>query len=187
MASSKNFTEVLIGGKVFTLSGFESEEYLQKVSTYLNHKIDECSSSEGYRKQSAETRSVLLALNIADDYFKAKAQVEKLEQDIEMKDREIYNLKHDLISNQIKTESDEKTLTELQAENKELLLSKAKLEAANKELLLNKTKLEASLEDALLGKVPGAKKHGEEKIANKVVLFRGRFYRAFFLIVNVQV
>ena len=35
MASSKNFTEVLIGGKVFTLSGFESEEYLQKVSTSL--------------------------------------------------------------------------------------------------------------------------------------------------------
>ena len=27
MASSKNFTEVLIGGKVFTLSGFESEEF----------------------------------------------------------------------------------------------------------------------------------------------------------------
>lgn len=55
----------------------------------------------------------------------------------------------------------------MQAENKELLLSKAKLEAANKELLLNKTKLEASLEDALLGKVPGAKKHGEEKNAKK--------------------
>ena len=46
-------------------------------------------------------------------------------------------------------------------------MSKAKLEAANKELLLNKTKLEASLEDALLGKVPGAKKHGEEKNAKK--------------------
>lgn len=50
MASSKNYTEVLIGGKVFTLSGFESEDYLQKVSTYLNHKLDECSNSEGYRK-----------------------------------------------------------------------------------------------------------------------------------------
>lgn len=48
MASSKNYTEVLIGGKVFTLSGFESEDYLQKVSTYLNHKLDECSNSEGY-------------------------------------------------------------------------------------------------------------------------------------------
>ena len=32
MMSAKNSTEVLIGGKVFTLSGFESEEYLQKVS-----------------------------------------------------------------------------------------------------------------------------------------------------------
>ena len=98
MASSKNFTEVLIGGKVFTLSGFESEEYLQKVSTYINHKLDECTSSEGYRKQSAETRSVLLALNIADDYFKAKKQGSTLENDIEEKDKDMYDLKHELIS-----------------------------------------------------------------------------------------
>ena len=109
MASSKNYTEVLIGGKVFTLSGFESEEYLQKVSTYLNHKIDECSSSEGYRKQSAETRSVLLALNIADDYFKARKQGGTLESDIEAKDKEMYDLKHELISVQIKLENARKS------------------------------------------------------------------------------
>ncbi len=30
MASSKNYTEVLIGGKVFTLSGFESEDYFYR-------------------------------------------------------------------------------------------------------------------------------------------------------------
>ena len=109
MASSKNFTEVLIGGKVFTLSGFESEEYLQKVSTYLNHKIDECSSSEGYRKQSAETRSVLLALNIADDYFKARKQGGTLESDIEAKDKEMYDLKHELISLKMQMEEARKT------------------------------------------------------------------------------
>ena len=62
MSSAKHFTEVLIGGKVYTLSGFEGEEYLQKVSSYLNHKITECTNSEGYRKQSADTRNVLLAL-----------------------------------------------------------------------------------------------------------------------------
>ena len=151
--SSKTDTEVIIGGKVFTLSGYESEEYLQKVASYINNKITEYNKNESFKRLTLDMQNVLLQLNIADDYFKAKAQVEKLEQDIEMKDREIYNLKHDLISNQIKTESDEKTLTELQAENKELLL--------------NKTKLEASLEDALLGKVPGAKKHGEEKNAKK--------------------
>ena len=126
MASSKNFTEVLIGGKVFTLSGFESEEYLQKVSTYLNHKIDECRSSEGYRKQSAETRSVLLALNIADDYFKARKQGGTLESDIE--DKEMYDLKHELISVQIKLENADKALDKLKEENKELQMKIVQLE-----------------------------------------------------------
>ena len=118
MASSKNFTEVLIGGKVFTLSGFESEEYLQKVSTYLNHKIDECSSSEGYRKQSAETRSVLLALNIADDYFKARrSRAVHWKVISRQKIKRCMILKHELISVQIKLENAEKAIG--QAEGRE--------------------------------------------------------------------
>ena len=121
MSSSKNYTEVLIGGKVFTLSGFESEDYLQKVSTYLNHKLDECSNSEGYRKQSAETRSILLALNIADDYFKAKKQGGTLESDIEAKDKEMYDLKHEL-------ENAEKAMDKLKEENKELQMKIVQLE-----------------------------------------------------------
>ena len=104
MASGKNYTEVLIGGKVFTLGGFESEEYLQKVSTYLNHKIAECTSSENYRRQSAELRSILLSLNIADDYFKAKQLGNTFEEDIEKKNKEMYDLKHDLIDAQIQAE-----------------------------------------------------------------------------------
>lgn len=141
--SEKSSAEVIIGGKVYTLSGYEGEEYLQKVAAYINNKMNEFNSMDEYRRFPADMKATLLHLNIADDYFKAKAQVEKLEQDIEMKDHEIYNLKHDLISNQIKAESDEKSLKELEAENKELLL--------------NKARLEATLEDALLGKVPGMK------------------------------
>jgi len=132
MSSPKNNTEVLIGGKVFTLSGFESEEYLQKISTYLNHKITECSNSEGYRKQSAESRSVLLALNIADDYFKAKKQGDALEGDIADKDKEMYDLKHELISSQIKLENAEKTLDKLKEENKNLQMKIVKLETEMK-------------------------------------------------------
>lgn len=132
MASSKNFTEVLIGGKVFTLSGFESEDYLQKVSTYLNHKLDELGASDGYRKQNAETRGILLALNIADDYFKAKKQGTSLENDIEEKDKDMYELKHDLISVQIKLENAEKAMDKLKEENKELQLKIVQLETENK-------------------------------------------------------
>ncbi len=138
--SEKTSAEVIIGGKVYTLSGYEGEDYLQKVAAYINNKINEFNSMEECRRFPADMKATLVHLNIADDYFKAKAQAEKLEQDIEAKDREIYNLKHDLISNQIKAESDEKTIREL--------------EAKNRELLLNKERLEKDLEDVLLGEVP---------------------------------
>ena len=138
--SEKTSAEVIIGGKVYTLSGYEGEEYLQRVATYINNKLD---NTEGYKRLPVDMKATLLELNIADDYFKAKAQVEKLEQQLEAKEKEIYDLKHDLISNQIKTESDEKELK--------------KLEAENKELLLNKARLEASLEESLLGKLPDKK------------------------------
>ena len=134
MASSKNFTEVLIGGKVFTLSGFESEEYLQKVSTYINHKLDECTSSEGYRKQSAETRSVLLALNIADDYFKAKKQADNIEEELAIKEKEMYGMKHELINMQIKLEAAEKSVSTLQMESTEQQKRIVKLETELQDL-----------------------------------------------------
>ena len=128
MASSRNNTEVLIGGKVFTLSGFESEEYLQKISSYLNQKIEECSNTEGYKKQSAETRSILLALNIADDYFKAKRLATTSEADVEAKDKEMYDLKHELISVQLRLENAEKEADSLKEENNELQKQIVKLE-----------------------------------------------------------
>ena len=128
MTSSKNYTEVIIDGKVFTLSGFESEEYLQQVSTYLNHKISECASSEGYGRQSAETRNILLALNIADDYFKEKKQSIALESDVEEKDKEMY----DLISTQIKFENLERDLEKEKNENQQLQMKIVKLEAEMK-------------------------------------------------------
>lgn len=128
MASSKNYTEVLIGGKVFTLSGFESEEYLQKISTYLNHKLEECTSVEGYNRQSAETRSILLAINIADDYFRAQRQGNALESDVEAKDQEMYDLKHELISTQIKATNLESELKKAKADNQQLQMKIVKLE-----------------------------------------------------------
>ena len=128
--SAKTSAEVVIEGKVYTLSGYEGEEYLQKVAAYINNKINEFDAIENTRHLPGNVKSTLIQLNIADDYFKAKSKVDKLERDVELRDKEIYDLKHDLISNQIKTENLEERLKELEAENKELLLSKARLEAA---------------------------------------------------------
>lgn len=117
--SSKNKTEVLIDGKIYTLSGYESEEYLQKVATYINNKLAEFKKLEGYSHQSKETKSMLLDLNIADDYFKAKKQVEMVEEELAEKDKELYDLKHELISIQIKLETAEKSIQDMQKESTE--------------------------------------------------------------------
>lgn len=134
--SAKTSAEVVIDGKVYTLSGYEGEEYLQKVAAYINGKINEFEAMESMKRLPANMKSTLIQLNIADDYFKAKAQVEKLERDMELKDRELYDLKHDLISNQIKTEGADERIRELEAENRELLLNKARLEATLEDALL---------------------------------------------------
>ena len=134
--SAKTSAEVVIDGKVYTLSGYEGEEYLQKVAAYINGKINEFDALDNTKYLPANMKSTLIQLNIADDYFKAKAQVEKLERDMEMKDRELYDLKHDLISNQLKTESADDRIKELEAENRELLLNKARLEATLEDALL---------------------------------------------------
>ena len=118
--SSKNKTEVLIAGKIFTLSGYESEEYLQKVATYINNKIAEFKKLDGYNHQTKENKSILLELNIADDYFKAKKQVEMVEEELSEKDKELYDLKHELINAQIQLENQEKDLEASRKENTEL-------------------------------------------------------------------
>ncbi len=136
MVSEKS-AKVLIGGKVYTLSGYEEEEYLQRLANYINAKLDEFNAIDGYKRFPAEMKSTLLELNVADDYFKAKAKIDTLEADLKRQDKEIYDLKHSLISAQLKAETFDETVKQLEQENKELVLQKSKLEA--------------SLEDALLG------------------------------------
>lgn len=114
--SSKTDTEVIIGGKVFTLSGYESEEYLQKVASYINNKVNEYGKVDSFRRQPLDTQNVLLQLNIADDYFKAKKQISILEEELQTKEKELYDLKHELISSQIKLENAEKHSKDLQLE-----------------------------------------------------------------------
>lgn len=114
--SVKTETEVMIGGKVFTLRGSESEEYLQRVAIYLNNKLAEYNKLESFRKQSVEYKNVLVQLNIADDYFQAKKKIDQLEEELERKEKELYDLKHDLISTQIKLENTEKGIKSMQEE-----------------------------------------------------------------------
>ena len=114
--AAKTDTEVIIGGKVLRLSGYESEEYLQKVAAYINGKVTEYNRIESFRRSPVDTQNVLLQLNIADDYFKAKKQISILEEEISAKEKELYDLKHELIASQIKLDNSERNAKSLKAE-----------------------------------------------------------------------
>ena len=49
-------TEVIIGGKVLTMSGHESEEYMQKVASYINNKLNEYNKLENTSKSLKEAQ-----------------------------------------------------------------------------------------------------------------------------------
>ena len=132
--ASKTDTEVLIGGKVFTLSGYESEEYLQKVASYINNKIAEYNKIDGFKRQPIDTQNVLLQLNIADDYFKSKKQIELMEEQLSEQEKELYDLKHELIATQIKLENTEKNSKNLQT----------KLDDSSKKIIQLETQVKGS-------------------------------------------
>jgi len=143
--SSKNNTEVILGGKVFTLSGYESEEYLQKVASYINNKLAEYSKEDSFRRQNAEVRANLMYLNIADDYFKAKKLGDSLSEEMENKDKEIYDLKHELIAAQIKTDAAEKEITELKKEILKIVRDEIKTLGSKPRVQKNIVQLETEL------------------------------------------
>ena len=88
---------------------------------------------DSFKRQSLDTQNVLMQLNIADDYFKAKKQISRLEEEIQNKEKEMYDLKHELIASQIKLENMEKNIRSMQNEANENAKKIVRLETELKE------------------------------------------------------
>lgn len=109
---SKHSTEVLIDGKIYTLAGSEEEGYIQRLASYINEMVLTLKRQEGFTKQSAEYQNVMIELNMADDYFKAREQIARLEQLKAEMEKETYSLKHELVATQMKLEAAKMELAE---------------------------------------------------------------------------
>jgi cell division protein ZapA len=136
--NTMNDIEVIINNKRYTICGYESAEYLQKVASYINNKHTEFKLKDFYNKLDQDMRNILLEINIADDYFKAKRQVKELEEDHEAKSKEIFDLKHELISTQTRRESLQKELQALKFDHVEAQKKIVKLETEMDERGLRK-------------------------------------------------
>ncbi len=101
---AKNMTEVVIAGKIITISGEEDASYMSEVAAFINGKLLDLQKTANYAKLSAEHKQILLGMNLADDYFREKKKNEILEAELELKDKELYSLKHELINLQLDLE-----------------------------------------------------------------------------------
>ncbi|MDR1764976.1 MAG: cell division protein ZapA [Lachnospiraceae bacterium] len=98
----KHFAQVLIDGKIYTVGAEEEGYYLQKVAGYINEKTAALRRQKGFNKQNQDYQSMMIQLNIADDYFKALDEIEALRKKCDEMETEMYSLKHELISLQMK-------------------------------------------------------------------------------------
>jgi len=94
--NTKNDVEVVINGKQYTMSGYESSEYLQKIATHINEKFALFKEQEGYSRLDTDMKYIMLAINLSDDYHKAQSSANDLRTENEEMGKEInwYRLFH---------------------------------------------------------------------------------------------
>lgn len=74
-----NKINVVIGGEIITLKSSEQADYLQRIARYTDKKIEEIKSKSVTAAIDDHVRSLLIALNIADDYHKTLDKLQKLD------------------------------------------------------------------------------------------------------------
>lgn len=103
--NQKNDIEVTINGKQYVLAGYESDAYLQQVASYINQKYEAFKRQEGYNVLDADMRNILMQINLTDEYFKAQQRVNELSDLQTQKDRQMADMRHEMI--EYKTEIDQ--------------------------------------------------------------------------------
>ncbi|MBO4497520.1 MAG: cell division protein ZapA [Lachnospiraceae bacterium] len=131
--NKRNDTQVMILNKQYTLSGFESDEYLQRIAYLINSMYDEVKKMDVYKSMDLETKHILLCINLADEYCKIKNRNDELKNDIDRHADEIGALRREII--------DLKSKLDLAAKEREQL--KEKIVEEQKKIVKLETELTA--------------------------------------------
>ena len=155
--ATKASTVVVIDKKEYNLSGFEEEEYLQRVAAYINQKITEMNQQDSYKRIPQDMKNLMLNLNLADDYFKAKEQAGSAGSKFSDLEKEIFDLKHQLVDAQMQLDEADGRIAEansklelVKAQNEQMQAQIEQLEKEKRELEQKNERLTADLEEVLL-------------------------------------
>ena len=112
-------TTVRIGGKEYTMTGNDSEEYIHRVAIYVDRKMSQIEESNN--NLSTTMLAVLTCLNIADELLKLREETGDIRQQLENARRQVEALTR-------QQEANATEMNRLQKEN--ILLREARQGAA---------------------------------------------------------
>lgn len=90
--AEKNRVSVLIGGINYSLVSEDSAEYIKKVAALVDLKMKELGSASNYLTNNS--KAVLTAINIADDFLKRNDRVREVVNENEELKRRIRELEN---------------------------------------------------------------------------------------------
>lgn len=100
--AQKSTIQVVIGGKILTMSGTDDEMHIQRVAACVNRKLQDLEETDVYRSLPTDLKPLLIELNIAEDLIEAQDTIAMLESDLQLKENEIVELKQRLVDAELK-------------------------------------------------------------------------------------
>ena len=76
----KTRTTVRIAGKEYTITSYDSEEYVNRVAAHVNRKMNELAMAT---KLPAAQLAVLAAVNATDDMMKSRDEIARLRAELD--------------------------------------------------------------------------------------------------------
>ncbi|MBU5440240.1 cell division protein ZapA [Tissierella sp. MSJ-40] len=127
--TEKKKINVMIDGRNFTVVGSETEEYIRNLAYYVDEKIKNLTNKND--KLCQNMAAILAALNIADELYKTKSELNQLENQSKDPMEKYSSISSELQDSKNKVEELEKICSQYKDE---LLTSKLKNEDLTKEV-----------------------------------------------------
>ena len=90
MASKQNLVKVTIYGKEYTVKGKADRKYIESVANYVDAKMKEVDANVPF--ESSLRVSILAAMNVTDELFTQKKELEQMQLEFDERARSLTEL-----------------------------------------------------------------------------------------------
>lgn len=139
----KNKVSVKINGQEYSIIGAETKEYLLKVSSFVDDKMETIAKAN--KKLSTSMIAVLTSINIADQYLKMKSHFEELEKEAKKPQQKISELERHIETLHNELNEKDEAYSDLEKKIEEIKVDKqedGQINLLKKELLEKEDDLE---------------------------------------------